>query len=172
MIKKNNNQGFTVLEIGVSLLIISVGMLGVLSLIVQNIRADDVDRNRIIASQLAQEGLELVRNQRDYNWLSEDNWIRDVAEEDSYTIDYQLDTYSGVDDISDPETLLYLNDDGFYVHDDEDNQPSRFRRIIKVEVVDEEAASTTVSSLVQWEDRGSTYQYVAETDLYNWRPRD
>lgn len=157
------------MEITVSLFIISVGMLGVLSLIAQNIKVDDVDRNTIIASQLAQEGLEVVRNERDYNWLADNEWTDNWIHDQSYTVDYRGNFDPEVDSITDSGARLYINDEGFYDHDD-DGEATSFSRIITVS--EPTAASTSVSCLVQWQDRGDDYQYVADTVLYDWRPRD
>ncbi|SRR6056297_3546610 len=167
---KNNNQGFTILEIAVSMTIISVGMLGVLALINQNIKVEDLDKNKILASQLAQEGLEVVRNVRDYNWLIHttptDEWKDGIIHDGDYTVDYRSNVNDTPDSISASSTRLYRNSQGFYDHDS-DGEPTSFSRIIRID--SESSASTSVTCLVQWKDRGNTYEYVADTVLYNWR---
>ncbi|NCQ16134.1 hypothetical protein GW814_00575, partial [Candidatus Falkowbacteria bacterium] len=67
-IKIFNNQGISILEVIVAILIITIGMIGVMSLVIQNVEAQYINKNILIASGLAQEGLELARNTRDLNW--------------------------------------------------------------------------------------------------------
>src|SRR3989338_10729475 len=87
-LKISNNSGISILEVVVAILIITIGLVGFLSLVIQNIRVQYIDKNVLIASGLAQEGLELVRNVRDLNWLTPGNsWDQDIVG-NSYTIDY------------------------------------------------------------------------------------
>lgn len=170
MDRQFNKKGFTILEIAVSLTIISVGMLGLLALVVQSLQAKDIDKNRIVASQLAQEGLEVVRSTRDYNWLpepdSETGWRDGLINGGSYTVDYKGVIDDSVNSVSDPGAELYINEDGFYDHDD-DGESTIFSRIIRADSPN--TASTSISCIVEWEDRGNEFRYVAETVLYNWR---
>jgi Tfp pilus assembly protein PilV len=73
---KNNNlkiinkKGFSFGEVMLSVLVLGVGLVGTISLINSNIRNSTDTRDSIIASELAQEGVELVRNIRDNNWIA------------------------------------------------------------------------------------------------------
>ena len=74
MIKKlfshSKGKGFTLLEVMVAMMVIVVGLLASLFLIAFTISSGAADKDRIIAIQLAQEGIELIRNIRDDNgWL-------------------------------------------------------------------------------------------------------
>ncbi|MCX6795111.1 MAG: prepilin-type N-terminal cleavage/methylation domain-containing protein, partial [Candidatus Falkowbacteria bacterium] len=62
---RQQNSGFSLIEIMVIISIVLVGMIGVLSLLVQNIQAQSINKNRFIAYQLAQEGIEVTRALRD-----------------------------------------------------------------------------------------------------------
>ena len=69
VVRKNQNiSAFTLLEVIVVLAIVSLSLLGTLSLIIQNIQVQGLNRKSLVAYQLAQEGLELIRNTRDANW--------------------------------------------------------------------------------------------------------
>lgn len=57
------------MEVLISVLVLSVGMVSVAVLITSSIKSSVDARNQIIATQLAQEGVELVRNIRDNNLI-------------------------------------------------------------------------------------------------------
>ncbi|MEA3464156.1 MAG: prepilin-type N-terminal cleavage/methylation domain-containing protein [Patescibacteria group bacterium] len=156
--------GFSIIEVIAVIFIIAVGLTGILSLIVQNIQAQYINKNALIASQLAQEGLELIRNVRDENWLATPAiWaFSSIAEEDGsklFAIDF--DGMTSVDSSS-----LKIDTD-YYLHSG--SADSGFSRIIQTEN-NHLASSTVVSCIVEWkEKKGGEHKYVAETVLYDWR---
>jgi prepilin-type N-terminal cleavage/methylation domain-containing protein len=78
MKKKYKKNGFSLVEILVVIMFIGVGLVGVLSFFSSSLRSNADAKNELIAAGLAQEGVELARNIRDYNILSPDilrpNW--------------------------------------------------------------------------------------------------
>jgi prepilin-type N-terminal cleavage/methylation domain-containing protein len=165
-------DGFTLIELMTVLFIVSIGLVGILGLIMYNIQTESVNRNRLIASQLAQEGLELTRNIRDDNWLAGNEWDKGIRDENcggcsdfdiKFTIDYlgNKDFVTGIDD-----GRLQVNSDGYYVHNTA-LEDSHFKRVVTI--TSSSDASSSVSCRVQWTDRDRTYNYVADTVLYNWR---
>jgi len=171
-----NNQGFTIAEMVVVIFIISVSLIGILSLISQNIRAEYVNKNMVIASQLAQEGLELVRNIRDDNFINGGgDWKHgaggalskdDIVQDNVYTIDYVNGINNNVDSINDANAKLYLDNNSFYENSSSAN-PTIFSRVITVD--NETADSITLTCVVQWQDHSSPRQYSVQMVLYNWR---
>ncbi|MDD5291290.1 MAG: prepilin-type N-terminal cleavage/methylation domain-containing protein [Patescibacteria group bacterium] len=159
-------SGFSILEIVVAFSIITIGLVGVLSLTTQNVQVEYVNKNNLVASQLAQEGLELTRNIRDNNWLSGNDWDNGITP-GNYIVDYagNITSVEGIEEAK----LQQSNDAGeedYYWHQAGDLD-SLFSRLITITQTSSE--SLNVSCLVQWEDRGQTYQYVADTILYDWR---
>lgn len=70
--KKSNiakRKGFSLLELVIAIFVLTVGITGALKLIVSTLRVSMDTRNSVIASGLAQEGVELMRNIRDNNML-------------------------------------------------------------------------------------------------------
>jgi len=170
-----NNFGFSLVEVLTVITIVVIGMLGLVSLVRQNIQVQNVNKNYLIASMLSQEGLELVRNIRDENWLDNTilNWQQNkdemVPPDNTYTIYYDeasgISINSAVNSIDQEEAKLKFTD-GFYNHDASSLDDSIFSRLISaVDYGDYVAASSTV----QWQDRGKTYNYVSETYFYDWR---
>lgn len=170
-----NHSGFTLLEITVVIFIIVLGMTGVLSLVNQNIQVEYVNKNMIIGSQLAQEGLELVRNKRDVNWLKGEDWEHsaspnsnfDIIQDKTYAIDYTGLINSAPNDISAAGAKLYQDANGFY-NNSGAGTATIFSRLITVG--DENPlASTSVTCLVQWRKGTNVYNFTAQTVLYDWR---
>ncbi len=164
---KKSGAGFSLIEVVCALFIVSVGLGGISGLVHQSLQAESINENRLIASQLAQEGLELTRNIRDDNWLGSEKWYEGIENPEERVVKLKLD-YQGnremVDDID--EGVLQTNDEGYYVHDS-DLPDSKFKRIITLEK--ETSASTTASCLIKWKDRGRNFTYVADTIFYDWR---
>jgi prepilin-type N-terminal cleavage/methylation domain-containing protein len=184
VIKKliKENFGFTIMEMMVVISVIVIGLLGILSLGTQNTQVISIDKNTVIASQLAQEGLEVVRNKRDMNWLQKANWetssstgshldILQQAGNYAYTVDaytgavYATSSGGGLT-INSPKTKLYLNSAGFYTHQATASS-TIFSRLITVG--NESAASTSVTCLIKWQRGTNTYNFSAQTVLYNWK---
>jgi prepilin-type N-terminal cleavage/methylation domain-containing protein len=63
------NRGFTLVETIVAIYVLLIGIVGAMSLAQQNISAIGISRDRLIATNLAQEGIELIRNKRDTNYI-------------------------------------------------------------------------------------------------------
>jgi len=121
----NNDQqsGFTLLEVLVSLSILTIGALSVFALMNRTVTATEKNRNTIIAVNLAREGLELVRSIRDSSSLGFDeldnacathpncNWIIDS------NANYNLSTAADNSDVySCINCRLYITG-GQYSHD-------------------------------------------------------
>lgn len=73
-------RGFTIIEVMMAVTVLSVGIMGVVSAINYNISVASNAVNRTIAANLAQEGIELVRNIRDTNWITPGNAWDDGGE--------------------------------------------------------------------------------------------
>lgn len=173
-----STSGFSLLEVIVATGIITMGLLGILSLVMQNMQAQTVNRDYLIASMLAQEGIELVRNIRDTNWLETGmDWHDGIVGDGSYIIDY-IDGADDVidigseDDITDtPDVRLYFDGtagpDGYYSHDNTGRITPFFRIMRVVEHLSD--GYIELQSVVQWRDKNILHSYVAYTTLYDWR---
>lgn len=72
--KKNKYQaslaGFTLIEVLVTLVIFSIGLLAIYNLSLANLNSTRDNFRRTLAVNLGREAIELIRNQRDNNWLA------------------------------------------------------------------------------------------------------
>lgn len=71
--KQNAEAGFTLLEVVVSLALILAAILGPVSLIIHGLINFSISKNKLIATHLAHEGIELVRAVRENNKICERN---------------------------------------------------------------------------------------------------
>lgn len=169
--KNKNAKGFSILEAIVALYIISMGLVGILSLVAQSLQAKSININMLIASQLAQEGLELVRNIRDTNWMNGINWDQGIVGD--FAIDY-LGNNIAVTGIDDPFANLELDSD-YYCHDNGavacNGADSPFNRLVSVNQILINGGPDyylDVACHVRWQVRGQAYNYEADTHLYDW----
>lgn len=164
--------GFTLIEVTTILLVVSLGLIGVLTLIVQNIQNQSLNKNNLIAYQLAQEGVELIRKTRDSNWRAGNDWDKNLTA-GNYYMDYR-DTiphkFSGSGSLY---TRLKQDANGFYYHDTSSSDPdSQFSRMITLARKDWFLwwqYGFYVRSRVTWVEQGRTNVYDLETLIYGWK---
>lgn len=165
---KKNKLGISIEEVVVSITVIVVGMIGVLSLVTQNIEVQYINKNVLMASGLAQEGLELVRNIRDLNWLtSGKSWKQDILGDGTYTIDYEgLNSINmTVNSLDESGARLYIDNYGFYTHAATATSTSFYRLV----TVEDKTDYLDVKCTIRWKDGTQNHNYTAETYLYDWR---
>ena len=160
---KKNGEGFTLVEVLVALFILSTGIVTGLAAVNQGLAATQIAKSKLIAANLAQEGIELVRNIRDTNWLEQrDNpelpWDDGLSIGD-WEVTYQsqnLESYQG--------RHLKIDANGFYNYTT--GTDTKFQRKITIQKISDK--QLRVISRVEWQEKGKTYNLIAVEDLYNW----
>ncbi|HBI33892.1 MAG TPA: hypothetical protein DEA43_02665 [Candidatus Moranbacteria bacterium] len=157
MKKKYNKikQGFSLVEVLISLLVLSIGISSVLFLMTANTKNSINAKNQIIASGLAQEGIELVRNLKDNNPAT---FTTDITTQNDYRIDYTFsyDAFRNSNNASNAQKQLFLNGNGFYSHSNGVGAIStKFYRKISVSIATVSLKKVaTITSYVSWNDSG------------------
>jgi prepilin-type N-terminal cleavage/methylation domain-containing protein len=152
----NNNSGFTLIELMITLVVFTIGIMGAMGLAFSNYNNSRDNLDKIIAVNLAREGIELIKNVRDSNWLKAEaneltcggfcSWNSGFNFTNNYVyIDYDdLDPRSSSDCHSAVSSsacavlcvdcILYKDTLGYYNHD---NQISgtKYNRVIKLEEI-------------------------------------
>ncbi len=88
----NNKKGFTLTEVMIGILILTVAIVSASNLLSSLIRTNQINVSTLQAYYLAQEGVEAVRNIRDANWLHNGDYLIDggvyenLEKGDSYAI--------------------------------------------------------------------------------------
>lgn len=153
------NFGFSIIEVLVAIGVILVSFTGAMGLINKSLAFHDLAYSRLIASYLAQEGIEIVRNIRDNNFIQNTTWNNGLTIGD-YQVQYndlQLRPYTG-------ENLKLDTVNGVYNYDS--GQLTRYNRKIIINQIDSE--HIRVQSVVSWNNRGGQFEIIVEDHLYNW----
>lgn len=70
------------MEVIISVGIVSFAFVGIMSVFASNIRVEIANRDRVAASYLAQEAVEVIRQKRDTNWFTGENWDKGIGNND------------------------------------------------------------------------------------------
>jgi len=181
--KLKKESGFTLLEVIVAIFILTVGVGGSFVLIQQTLSASLMAQSRLIAAYLAQEGIEVVRNIRDNNWLEQreslqvpplplwNDGLDGCQFPNCCEADYETDTPLSYPSLStftecNFDDLSYLNIDskGFYGYSG-DTQ-TRFKRKIFIEWIDD--SKIKISVVVEWKERNKAHQIEVVEHITNW----
>lgn len=157
--------GFTLIEVLVATFIITVGIGAALILVNQTTTFTRVTSSRLVASCLAQEGLEIVKNIRDTNLLKIHKGEADVNWDDGLIGctagcegDYASTTLSSYAD-----RKLKI-DGGFYKYSASGAETSFKRKI----TITPDTNILKVSVEVSWQERGRSHKVVTQENLYKW----
>lgn len=154
--KKQN--GLSLLGVMLAIFIISIGLVAILSLISSSLNSSLTAKNEIIASGLAQEGIEMVRFMRasSANW---DNWYDSIAD-GNYLVQHNTNYL-----LSYSDTPLRLGSSGLYQYDSGNNVI--FYRKINIQKLSSDEIK--VMAEIKWQERGEWKYLVAEDRLWKWQ---
>ena len=158
-------NGFTLLETIVAVGLITVGLISALALISSSLFYVSSIEDRLIAANLAGEGIEVVRNIRDSNWLQNPT-DRTKLNLNLSNGDYQA-SYNSTSLSSYSRSTLFLDPStGIYSHTPSTiNTP--YER--KISITNLSSYEMQVISTVTWQRRNITYTSVIEDHLFNWK---
>lgn len=139
-------------EVVIASFVLSVGLIATMALISGSLKYSLDNQDAIVAAMLAQEGVELVRNVRDNDFVAGNSGFTSFSSSDkNCRIDYNdpvtsLDCASSQGSAS-QYTLTYSS--GFYQH--QDSSQERFSRYIHIDYDDSVGnENATVRSFVYW----------------------
>jgi len=156
------NKGFTLIEAMVALVLVTlaVGPLLVLSTTTVNV-ASRIENN-LIAANLAQEGIEVVRNIRDTNWINDLAFDNNLPT-GTWRIEWRTVSGGLLTLGSNP---VLKKDSGLYNYSSGAN--TIFRRTLSISRPN--SGELILTSTVTWVGRGGINKTVsAESHLFDWR---
>lgn len=144
-------QGFSLLEVLLSVFVMSVGMMAIVAVINGSLDFSYDTRDNIIATQLAQEGVELVRNVRDNDFLTSGHDGFDNPAVFSTAEHCRISVSTGLNCQNSRENAnkYYLQYSGG-LYDDVSDVQGRYSRFIYINYQNNGGERATVRSFVFW----------------------
>ena len=96
MKKQHNIAWFSIIEVLIGIFIFTLGLISIYTIMSSSLRINDYNKNEIIASNLAREQIELLRNVRDSNYktLNAWDWIPNTLVDDTQRFAQKFSTWS------------------------------------------------------------------------------
>lgn len=168
----NKNSGFSLMEVMAAIFIIIMGLLAALLLVSRSIYISNSSTLRLIAANLAQEGIEVVKNMRDVAFVVDGTWdiwhsLADTrVGTGNWSVQYNSNDFDNLQNNflkfdsnpASPTYRLYNYTTGI--------DTSFKREIILNKISDQQL---DVISRVTWTDRGQPQSITVEDVLWNWR---
>jgi len=153
-------KGQFLIESWVALSILIVGFLGIFSLLSRSLSLNNVVASQYLASNLAAEGIEVVKNLIDANSLQSRPWNQGISA-GSYEVSYNS---LGLD--ANGDRFLRLDSDT-NVYNYQTGSATPFKRLVEIQNI--AADEIKVKSTVTWKSRGGSYSVVLEDYFFNWQ---
>ena len=156
----HHQKGFSLLELLAAVFVLSIALVAIMNLIPRIFFYNDFISNKLIASYLSQEGIELVRNIRDTNWINGQPWDEGIDSGD-FEIDYDDD---GLSNWTGQGHWLKLHPVHFgpYVYGGGPN--TIFKRKI---IINKDLFTISVCAKTFWEQAGVQHEVEACEVLHN-----
>lgn len=174
MMTDRNQRGFTLVETLVAIAILMISIVGPLYSVYQAVQSTYIARDQLIATSLAQEGIEYVRHNRDSTYLynlahpsGTVNWMNGLS---ACQVAGKSCTIDAADGTNPPVTCaaactpLNLSATGLYVQSA--GTPTRFTRSVKINTVNQNEVVVLVT--VSWVNSHIPFSITVTEHLYNW----
>jgi len=154
---RKSSTGFTLIELLIAATLVMIVFGSILSLVNYSIYATTFIQNNLIASFLAQEGIELTIKKRGENWV-----LGKVFDNGLAAGDYRAD-YAGIFDTAYGEPIKFDENFGYQYSQ---GNPTSFKRKITIQPVTSD--HFRVISEVTWKSKAKDFKITVEDHLYNW----
>lgn len=167
--QQNLRKGQMLVEALVALSVLTVGFLGILTLLSRSTALTRVVSDNYTATYLAAEGIEIIKNLVDANVIQKKpSWDDDFVSE-QYEVDYRDYEPKKLELFISPGRFLNLDPVSHLYSYGPPDSPTPFKRIVTVTFPN--ADEMQVVSEVSWITRGDSLSKVrVEDHFYNWRP--
>lgn len=172
--------GFSLIETLVAITVLIGAIVGPLTLASQGIKAASLFKNQLIASNLAQEGMELVHAKRDSNILDGKGWMDDIIDRiDRCGGSGCYARYTPTDNTKNQINFepcnaggcpkFFVTPEGWYMQKTtgDDDPETIFNRTIHVTSV-VPGKEVKVETTIAWQERFSTLTFNLEEHLLKW----
>lgn len=164
------NRGQGIIEILIAVSLITGGFLAGVVIFSNVFKTYQIMAEKITATYLASEGIELVKNIIDANFMqSNSQWDYGISDDD-YELDINKFQLAGNELSGQPKFLYFDNVSGLYSYDNNgsDSIETSFTR--KITINKDVEDTIKVISEVNWKIRNDAASTTLEAVFYNWRP--
>ncbi|MEK7094184.1 MAG: hypothetical protein AAB903_02490 [Patescibacteria group bacterium] len=182
-----NRSGQTIMEMVVALSVLTVGFLGILTLINTSLGLNRVVSDNYRATYLAAEGIEIIKSLVATNEEKNIPFCAGIPE-GTYELDYRAraDTTTEYDCVTPYPGLtpIFMSDTPLRLHPDTNlydyvqagvSEPSNFYRRVKISyqttLLNGERDKMVVESFVAWKDKTGDNEISLATYIFNSKPR-
>lgn len=184
----NSSRGFTLVETMVAISVLAIALVGPYIAVTNALRGSYTARDQLIASQLAQEGMEYIRSIRDNNYLNGRSWLdgfSNAARDNCYnptpgggvsgvcTLDPILgdfhQTQAAMVEYTSASAAPTLNLNTARLYTQQTGSgftPTSFKRTVQIATIS--ATEVRVTMTVSWVTLGQTYSVVITNNLRDW----
>lgn len=164
LIKLRDKRGITLIEVMVSLVFLSTGLIPLFGVILSSVKLSIRVKNNLVATNMAQEGIEVVRALRDKAWMDSAPYDRDLPSGDGL-VSWDSDTIIPYDSSSymklDPATGVYSQTVG---------TDTIFKRRIDITKVPSPCnCEVKVTSEITWLENQNNRVLTVEDHLFDWK---
>ena len=164
-----SESGFSMIETIVAIGVILTGLISVMALLSQGFRSVRVASDRLVASNLTQEAIEVVINIRDTNWIADQGWLTNIPFTTTGIVNYNSTDVN----IVAPSSFCINLVGGVYIH----GAPpcnTLFERHVEIIDRNEDIDGNSVDyievrAIVEWTQGSITRTVTAVDHLYDWR---
>jgi len=151
------------LEVIIAVFVITVGLLAVLGLINFLLNSAQSSKDNLVAAELAQEGVEIVRSMRD----SQDDWTAwfQSPPVGNWQVQYNTDNSHPLVAYSGSNYLKYDSASGLYQYSVGEN--TQFLRKVTISKISDNQAKVSVD--ISWKFKGSDRHFILEDRLWRWQ---
>ena len=163
-----NQAGQVLIESVVAMSLVVIGLLGILTLLSNSIAFNRNIANKLAATYLAAEGIEVMKSIADENYTQGGVWGTTLPTgKYEATHDASIGNLRVVAGDFSSNPLLFDSETGVYGYDS--GVPTIFTRTVKV-LNSTDNMETKINSIVRWADKGESKEVDLEDHFFNWRP--
>lgn len=170
------NRAQALVEVLVAISVLTVGFVGVITLLARSLGLNRVVADNYTATYLAGEGIEVIKNMLDYNAIRRANGVSACWNEGmvsgNYEVEHDTDAtaYPLASISPGSERIIYFDSiKKLFNYDDISGVPTVFHRRINIATTLCIEDVVVVHSIVSWTSRGGSYLVDLEDHFYNWR---
>lgn len=167
--KKNS---FTLIEATISIFFLTTGIIAVASMISSTFVPFSISSQRLTALYLAQEGIEIIRNIKDTNYLERTQGLT-ISWDEGLTnclqgceVDYTMTstTTPNLTPFGVTGRYLCIENNGFFGY----NNCSQYTTFKRKMIINPLSEKLEITAEVTWEERGRKHKVEVKENIYNW----